>query len=264
MNKYDFVFVVLVYRNTQDLTEFFSSNGVPDSKVVVVNSYYDEDSEKEFRSISQRYDADFLTVPNNGYGAGNNRGIEYALKKYDFKYLVVSNADILVKNMSLSSVSSYGDSIIAPQIINASGRKQNPSVPFKPSKLTEDMKCWVYQGSHYKILWIFFALSRLKKILYYCISGIRKQIFSAHGSFVIMPKVVVEKLHPIYNEDMFLFNEEEHLGRLALKNGIKTYYAKDILIHHKEDGSMKMASFNEMERLRQSFLVYYDYWFGKH
>lgn len=264
MTKFDFVFVVLVYRNTQDLTDFFLSNETANSRVIVVNSYYDDDSEKAFQLIAQKYNADFLTVPNKGYGAGNNRGIEYALQNYEFRYLVVSNADILVKNMALSCVSSYGDSIIAPQIINAIGRKQNPSVPFRPTKLTEDMKYWVYQGSHYRILWILFALSRFKKILYYCISGIRKQIFSAHGSFVIMSKKVVERLHPIYNEDMFLFNEEEHLGRLALKNGIKTYYAKNIQIHHKEDGSMKLSSFNEMERLRQSFLVYYDYWFGKH
>ena len=27
-----------------------------------------------------------------------------------------------------------------------------------------------------------------------------------------------------------------------------------------EDGSMKMASVNEFERMRQSFMVYYNYW----
>ena len=60
---------------------------------------------------------------------------------------------------------------------------------------------------------------------------------------------------------MFLFNEEEHLGMLASSKGIKTVYEPKIVVLHKEDGSMKLASVNEFERLRQSFNVYYKYWY---
>ena len=42
---YDFVFVVLVYRNTADLHDFFAALKVANSKVVVVNSYYDDNTQ---------------------------------------------------------------------------------------------------------------------------------------------------------------------------------------------------------------------------
>lgn len=36
---YDFVYVVLVYRNTLDLEQFFIHQTTPNSKVIVVNSF---------------------------------------------------------------------------------------------------------------------------------------------------------------------------------------------------------------------------------
>lgn len=261
---YDFIFVVLVYRNTDDLKDFLSSNELPNTKTIVVNSYYDDESEESFRRIAQDYGVDFISVPNNGYGAGNNMGVEYAFKNYNFKYLVISNADIMIEKLQISDLKSYEDSIIAPKILNFSNKNQNPSVPFRPGLFTERIRYWIYSGNHYKMIWCYFAYSRLMKLAYYCISGLRKKIFSAHGAFVIFPSSVVQRLYPFYNEEMFLFNEEEHLGRKAEQLGIQTYYVPDIIIKHKEDGSMKVASVNEFEMMRQSYLVYYDFWLNQH
>ena len=111
---YDFIFVVLVYRNTSDLIDFFASLKLERTKVIVVNSFYDEESEKQFKQISEINHADFLSVPNKGYGAGNNRGVEYALKHYDFKYLVISNADE-IKAMSKEYLDNRKNGIYAPQ-----------------------------------------------------------------------------------------------------------------------------------------------------
>ena len=263
MKRLDFVFVVLVYRNTDDLMDFFSSFSLPNSKVIVVNSFYDERSELAFRGIAEANGADFISVPNKGYGAGNNRGIEFAIDNYDFKYLVISNADIIIKDLQLSKVEQYGKSIIAPDIRNVQGKKQNPSSPFKPSRILENIRYRLLKGSHYKLIWPIFMLSRLNKILFYCLSKYKKTIFSAHGAFLIIPHDVVMELIPLYNEEMFLFNEEEHLGRVAESKGIKTYYAPDVRIFHKEDGSMNIASVNQMENTRQSYIVYYDKWIKK-
>ena len=72
-NIFDFVFVVLVYRNTQDLKDFFSSLNIPNSKVVVVNSFYNDETKSEFEQIAIDNGADFLNVENKGYGYGNKR-----------------------------------------------------------------------------------------------------------------------------------------------------------------------------------------------
>lgn len=260
---FDIIFVVLVYRNTDDLRDFFVHNQVPKSHTVVVNSFYDDDSEIAFKRIAEDYGSSFISVPNKGYGAGNNRGIEYALEHFDFKYLVISNADIMIEKMDLPLLAKYGNAIIAPKILTMKGKNQNPSAPFPPHKASLRIMKYIYENNHRKLAWPMHAWSRAKKILFYAISPFYKKVFSAHGAFVVFPYDIINQLHPLFNEDMFLEYEEQYLGMYAKSKGIKTMYAPDIIIRHKEDGSMKIASVNEFEVQKQSFGVYYQYWFTK-
>lgn len=257
--KNKFVFVILVYRNTSDLLDFFCHFKESESKVIVVNSYFDDDSDIAFRKIARQYDADFLSVPNKGYGAGNNRGVEYAMSHYDFEYLIISNADITIRKFD------YGDinpaKITAPKIITKSGRNQSPSSPFAPSRWFAEVKRWCFVGNHNRLLYIAYAYNRLTKILYYPISSLKKNVFSAHGAFFILPKWVVEKVIPLYNENMFLFNEEEHLGKRLLQAGIKTEYNSKIIVDHKEDGSISLLNTKLFALERDSYLEYYRYWY---
>lgn len=261
--SFDIVFVVLVYRNTNDLKDFFETFTMVNSKVVVVNSFYDEASETEFATIAKKYNADFLSVPNKGYGAGNNAGIKYTLENYTYKYLVISNADVKIEKLSTSYLEKYNNSIIAPRIINLSGKNQNPNSPYAPTKLEAWLKYIVYKGQHRKMIWLLYAYSRFKKVCFSLTSLFCKKIFSAHGAFVILPYNVIQKLHPLYNEDMFLFYEESHLAKYARERGINTYYESHIVINHKEDGSMKIANINLFDKERQSYEVYYNKWYKK-
>ncbi|MFA6830838.1 MAG: hypothetical protein WCR36_00995 [Bacteroidaceae bacterium] len=258
--KYKYIFVVLVYRNTSDLIDFFHHFDIPDSNVVVVNSFYDADSEQEFSDIANRYSADFISVPNKGYGAGNNKGVEYALAHYDFKYLIISNADITIEKLNINDLSKYGNSIIAPKILNLRGRNQNPSSPFFPGNIYSAIKAWCFNGNHHKLIWGVYAYSRFTKIIYYLMAPFHKKIFSAHGAFVIIPHESLTKLVPLYDEEMFLFIEEEYLGLKAHRLSISTMYAPEIVIRHKEDGSMNLANVNTFEREKQSYLVYYNHY----
>ena len=257
---FDYLVVLLVYRNVEDLVDFFRFSKLQNSKIIVINSFYDKISESNFRKIAEDNDADFLSVPNKGYGYGNNVGINYALRHYNFNYLIVSNADIIVDKIEIDSLKKYGDAIIAPKILNLSGKNQNPSSPFTPGIFLEWMKYLCYKRCLRKMIYLIYAYSRLSKMVYYLISDIKKTVFSAHGAFVIFPYPIVKRLYPFYNEEMFLFNEEEHLGRLAKEKGISTIYAPEFVIRHKEDGSMNVASIDLFERMRQSYLVYYKYW----
>lgn len=260
---HDIVFVVLVYRNTQDLVDFFLSNRVHDSKVVVVNSFFDKESEESFRRIALDNDADFISVPNKGYGFGNNRGIQFALSHYEFDYLIISNADVCIERFDIKTLNDYPDSVIAPKILTLNGKNQNPSSPFTPSKFRERIVSWLYKGKHRYLIYSYYAWSRLSKLLYYSISKYRKKIFSPHGAFFIIPYPILQKIVPIYNERMFLFFEENHFGQLLNHNNIKVVYVPELIIRHKEDGSVSFLSENIFDLMRQSYLEYYDYWYGR-
>lgn len=262
MNKpyFTYIFVVLVYRNTTDLKEFFSSFAISHSKIIVVNSYYDDHTDCLFEQIAQANNADYITVPNKGYGAGNNRGIEFALEKYHFDWLIISNADIKITHWDDITLSNNNSCIIAPKILTRTNKNQNPSTPFQPFSIVEKLKYYTYKGNHNIIIYIFYIWSRLNKIFYYLISKCHKFVFSPHGAFIIIPYKVIKELGPFFNEDMFLFNEEEHLGKLAKSKGIDIRYSDEIIISHKEDGSVSLMDESVFSRSRQSYLKLYEYW----
>lgn len=254
---YDFVFVVLVYRNTKDLKEFFESLKISNSKVVVVNSFYDEETKTAFQSIAEQNNADFINVENKGYGYGNNRGCEYALKNYDFKYLIISNADIEIQKLDIAQLSD--NQITAPEIITLKGKKQNP---YRPYNIPFIDKMQYFGYNHQLKLPVFFiiAINKIARI-FFRLFHLHGKIYSAHGAFIIIPNALLKRVLPIYNEKMFLFAEEEHFAKVMHKNGFDIYFDSSIVIKHKEDGST--SGLNVFEHTRNSFLEYYKTWYTK-
>lgn len=259
--KYDFVFVVLVYRNTQDLRDFFDSLSIDNSHVIVINSYYDEESENEFRKLAELNNADFLSVPNKGYGAGNNRGIEYALANYDFRYLVISNADIKVVNLNISHLEQMPKGIYAPSIHTLSGKQQNPHMPYH-CKLIDRMKYSYFKKNNWNMIMLFCAINKIFRMSFLGFVQFfnRKKIYSAHGAFVILPKSILKMLVPLYDENVFLFTEEENLAMNAKSHSIATYFVPRIKILHKEDGSTSTISDQQRDITRESFITFYEKW----
>lgn len=254
--KYDFIFVVLVYRNTKDLEDFFSSFTIPNSKVVVVNSYYDDISKTEFESIAKNNGADFLNVPNKGYGAGNNVGCDYALKNYDFKYLIISNADIKIQMLNVDILSH--DRITAPKIITLKGKSQNP-YRVVGRKCFDKIQFSGYSNDRKWKIYLVSALTKIRRVIFSLFHK-RGYIYGAHGAFFIIPKEILQVLHPIYNEKMFLFGEEEHLAKLAQLKNVRIYYDSRISVLHKEDGSTGTIG-SSYPYTKKSFLEYYSYWY---
>lgn len=261
MSKYyDIVFVVLVYRNLEDLKEFFLSNRIPNSKTIVVNSFYDEVSDNLFRKIAELNDADYLSVPNRGYGAGNNHGCNYARIHYQFRYLIISNADVAIEKFDIEILKKYENCIVAPKLLTLKGKNQNPSSPFKPRRIGCYLQYQIYKYNFIHVIFIFYALSRIMKIIFYLVKPLKKYIFSAHGAFMIIPYNALCAMYPLFNEDMFLFFEENHVGYLAEKEGIQVVYSDDIVIRHKEDGSVSLEYKNLFTPMRNSYMKLYEYW----
>jgi GT2 family glycosyltransferase len=262
--QFDLIFVVLTYRNTKDLSEFIKITNVrvkEKFKIVVVNSFYDENSYTELRRIALDNDCDFINVENKGYGYGNNKGIDFAKKNYKFEYLIVSNPDIEILNLSTNNLKGFEDSIIAPTIRTLSGKDQNP---YYYSKI--EIVEWLNYYSCKKERSIFAYMGIIINKLYReialfidrCLKVEKRRIYASHGSFVIFGNFALNKLDPVYDERMFLFSEENHLARLAYKKNIKTYMIPAIRILHKEDGSVGLESEKVSNAGRESFIIYYE------
>lgn len=260
MNSFDYIFIVLVYRNVSDLRSFFEKFKVQNSKVIVVNSYFDHVSDLEFKKISDKNDADYIRIENKGYGYGNNRGVQYALEKYCFRYLVISNADIEIVKFDIDLLG-LDNCIIAPKIITLTGKNQNPYIPYKIyGALSFEYFACIHNLQF--LLYFYYALNKLARVLFRLLNysfGV-EEIYASHGSFMIVPFDVAKRLYPFYNEKMFLFAEEGHFAMLLRRNGVKTRYNPNIIILHKEDGSVKSLNQRLYDIKRQSIIEMYRYW----
>lgn len=266
--KYDYIFVVLCYRNTTDIISFLISASSLDDiyKVILVNSYYDEVSKSEFENIARRNNCDFLNVPNRGYGAGNNRGIEYAAANYEFDFLVICNPDIELKSFPKKLICGMQNCIIAPEIKKLNGKHQNPHYSVRMPFVE-----WIeYMGfkKNYKLcIYIGIGITKIRNRIKLvkresCKSQIDR-IYAAHGSCVLIGKEVLDKCGEIYDENMFLFAEENHLAQLAKKNGIYTYMIPGLKVVHKEDGSVNYINKEVPQHLKKSYIYYYEKWIKK-
>lgn len=259
MQIYDYVFVVLVYKNTDVLKSFFESlDKVFNKKVILVNSFYDEESERRCHEIASNNNADFISVPNRGFGAGNNRGIEYAKEHYNFKFLILSNSDIVINNFERASALPEGACIIAPCTRLLTGKPQNPNAPME-SKLAYWLLKKYLEKDRNIYLHCAHIISRSLRELFLLYSKIvrkkRYKIYSFHGSFIIFSALAIEELMPVFDERIFLYNEEGYLASKCKYLNIPCYFCPRLNVTHLEGASSKGTSVSEENKKSLAILL---------
>lgn len=266
MEHFNYIFVILVYRNTGDLEECLESikRRVSSYKIIVVNAYYDDNSQQTVKRIAEKNQCVFISIENKGYSFGNNCGIDYARNHFDYDFIIVSNPDVVIDRFDDSFIhSGFEYDIIAPQIIAASGKAQNPAMVIR-LPLSEYMIYRGYKTDNRVALIIGLGLSKIVRELILFVKKVRKQsvytIYCAHGSFLLLSKRIIECLYPVYDDHLFLFGEEGVLACKAKRARFKTCYSDFISIQHKEDGSMKLSDISINGEMRKSNLYYYEHY----
>ncbi len=266
--QYRYVFVVLVYKNITVLKDFFKSleEKVTDYKVVLVNSYYDESSMASCRDYAIKYDCDFIAINNLGYGEGNNQGVDYVLKHYTFKYLIISNSDIIVEDLTSLDNFEIETAVIAPDTKMISGKKQNPCM-WRFSSLYYRLMKISSKNDWYYGMWCAFVITRIHKIIFRLYEEINRKniykVFSPHGSFIVATSNAIKALHPMFNKEMFLYNEELHLGLKCQFLKIPVYFMPKLSVLHLEGASTGRNMRKVFKECAKSFLILDNAWFNK-
>ena len=256
---YHIVFVVLVYKNIDVLKDFFESLKLLDTKVVVVNSYYDDDSLLECQKVAENNDADFIAIPNKGYGYGNNVGTKFVMDHYDYDFLAISNSDIIIKTIGVLEKYKGEKMVIAPKTVMKTGKHQNPDTPWE-LKFIYPMLSYALNHKNGFVYTLCHICTRLNREIFNLYSSLikkeRYKIFSAHGSFFIVPKPAVDVLYPFFDNEMFLYNEEWYLALKARKYNIPIYYIPNIEILHLEGASSGAIVYSEHDKDSFNILNY--------
>ncbi|AEW85574.1 glycosyltransferase family 2 protein [Flavobacterium columnare] len=266
MKKVSKVFVVLTYRNTSDLKTFLKENSFSDSKIVIVNSFYDENSREEFHDIANNNDCDFINVANRGYGAGNNAGVDFALKNYDFEHLIICNPDVKINKFDDTYLKKIGTRVIlAPEIKTKTGKDQNPFI----INYNYFFRWLYYKAVTNKIsilkYFVYAVNGLVRRLFIKFVTGLgldKARVYSCHGSFFIIGKQALSELAPLYYEEMFLYHEEHFLARKTALKEIPIYFVpKYFSIRHYEDGSTFFNNKIMNDYLDDSYIKFFKFYY---
>ncbi|KGH87910.1 glycosyltransferase [Oenococcus oeni] len=241
MKKIKYCFVVLEYNGYNDFKNFYESIQMnsDDFKLILVDSFSSENLKKEGKLLSKKLNIDFISVPNRGYGAGNNAGIKFATDNYNFEYLIIANPDTVIKKLEYKVLSEHGlDKIIGPEITNLNGKKQNP-LYFKKYKLPFFvLEKYSISGS-IATLYIYLVLNKIYSKYNQFLNRKEKilNVYALHGSFFAIGREALLKLQPVFDEKMFLFIEEDHVAEKSRMLSIPLVLDRRLNVCHKENGS---------------------------
>lgn len=191
---------------------------------------------------------------NGGYGAGNNRGIAYSCRELEMDHVLVANPDVAFSEQTVARLSRLLTR--HPELGAVSARMQDP----------------VYgpQSNGWPLLGLWGDLARsgpvcrrlFRPFLEYSKTSLRDKqavyVGAVHGSMLMVDGAKFMECGG-YDENVFLYNEEEILGCRLLKKGYRTaLLLSDQYIHqHSQSISKTYGDRWERQKLRNKSALYY-------
>lgn len=173
---------------------------------------------------------------NKGYSAGNNVGIQYALKQNDCKYVWILNNDTIVDNLSLFFLTQKMEK---NPFIGICGTKT--LFYYEPNKI----QC---EAGFYYNKWLAYPFK--KKYTVYNLSYI-------NGASMLVSKDFLNNIG-LLCEDYFLYYEEIDWA-IRAKQHYQLGYSPQSIIYHKEGGSInkdkKKSLLSDFYAIRNRILV---------
>ncbi len=253
-------FVILHYNNLIDTKECIASlkKLKGRKKIIVVDNHT---LDKESASVLENDVDDLLLLEENlGFAKANNLGIKLALEKYNPKFVVVINNDIVIEQENFIEIirndyDKYHFDMLGGKI-NTPGDSCNPfpalehrEVVLKEIDYTKKL-IKIYENDFLtKLLKIYITLKRIVKRRKKMTNGkfLQEQV-PLHGCAIVFSKNYLEKYEDPFYKETFLFHEEDFLYERIKKDNLISVYDPNLEVYHKEGSSLKKTFGNEREK----------------
>ena len=260
-----FSFIILHYKNIEETIEcltYLQKLDLKDAHIIIVDNNTLSTSEEK---LIKRFTKDILKLDQNyGFAKANNKGIEYAKKKYHSKFYIVMNNDVYIRDKDFLNIISkdyekYKFAMLGPLITSPSGESVNPFPVIKDiGALNNEIKRCEKLIRIYSNPLSYWLLKTGIKIKHFLkkpeVPANGSKILTKaplHGCCLIFSKDYIDKYkYPFYNET-FLFHEEEFLYQRVIKDNLVSVYDPKLMVFHKEGSSIKKS--NKKERLSKLF-----------
>ncbi len=182
---------------------------------------------------------------NNGYAAGNNVGIKYAVDNgYEYTWILNNDIEITDKNILLKMVNvfqkNFDVACVGQKIFDLNGNICSPYIN-RPTLWT-------------MTLGLFFE--KKNRARYDDVSGI---VYRLHGCSMLLKNADMQAVNYM-DERTFLYCEEEILAERLLEIGKKSFYTADTSLIHKESSTVGhyrgFGCLNKIKIVSQSMRLY--------
>ena len=259
-------FIILHYKNIKDTIECIESIRKLKTKksvsIIVVDNH--TLSNEELKKIKEYTEDVILLKENMGFAKANNKGCEYAVKKYHPDFLVVINNDTILSqdNFIDQIYTIYKETsfdMLGPCIHCKEGSGSvNPYNPLKNKEEVKQEKSYQQKLiKYYQNPLLYYLLTLAIKI-----KGVfkhrepmrngreRKTNVALHGCAIIFSQKYYEKFADVFYPNTFLYHEESFLYLRVKENNLISVYDPSIEIIHKEGASLsKEMNNNERKKL---------------
>lgn len=260
----DIGIVILNYLNWTDTVECIESlkeQTNQNFEIVVVDNASSNESYLELSSLYGKNERIHLlqTEENLGFAKGNNAGIIYCKKILKLSTVLVINNDVVFTDKDYIDYLVKFDvgsdiGVVGTKIIGSDGKNQNPVI-FNPSvkAVFREFGIPILRRFHLDgILRIGRAFKKIKENKSDSTPAqLDSRPYVLHGSALFLTKNYLTHADGLY-PGTFLYYEEEILGLVCKKMGLKMLYTDKIEIYHKEDQSSQM-SFQNLEKTKFKF-----------
>ena len=185
----------------------------------------------------------------NGYAAGNNIGIQYAIEKLNVENIIISNPDIIVREKDLGillhDLENENISVIAPVIKEPLGISRGWKLPTFLSELISNIP--FVRRFEFSIL--SYPKENYKEDL--------TQVDVVKGCFFIIKKEVLDAIG-YFDEHTFLYYEEIIMAKKLKDLGYKTYVNNRVTVLHALDQciSKNVKRIEKFKLIKDSQLYY--------
>ena len=272
--KYSIALVILNYKTPEETVALIKN--IEEQlwhkkiKIYIADNGSRDNSVEQFMNLNCAINIELIESKTNlGFAKGNNLGIKKALLD-GFRFIMVSNSDILIENQSNFLEKIYevyikdqDIAVIAPNIKNLDGVYQNP---FRENRFSmkEIIKIKLFYLTGFYKLYYFLRVYILYELITY-IAQKRKQRIKAniiknqvplsgyinvpHGSFLVFTPTFFKYFNG-FDENTFLYCEEFILAEKLRQKNLKCWYESSLKIIHKESSSTNKITTNYKEKVK--------------
>ena len=251
--------IILNYNSEQDTIRFV--NEIKDfsslDKIIVVDNLSSNGDFENLKSLENEKIDVIKSEKNGGYSYGNNYGIKHMEKLGEtFDYVIISNPDIHIEEDAIKATLAFLEknekaAIAAPKMFDKEGKPIRRSA-WKIRTPGIDM---VNSTRTTQIL-----LNPIFKNGEYSETDFQREVLlveAVSGAFFAIKYEILKEID-YFDENVFLFYEEDILASKIKQAGYKVYSLNHVHFEHFESNSINkaMSYYNKMKRLQASKMYY--------